>query len=906
MKLHHKLLAVLLTLLLTAGVFTQLSINAFANETDTGDTDYSYTTDPDGNGDPEFSTDPELTTDPEETTEEPTTEEITTEEPTTEEATTEEPTTEEPSTAAPTTVQPTTVKPTVQPTTVPPTTVKPTQPAQPTSVTVTKNEINSLGACAAIQNALNTAKSKGTDSKPFTVKVTAGTYNLGGSLFIYSNTILDLTGVTLKRTTDTTNMLRIGDNSNSKSTGVTGYYYRNITITGGTFIGNNIPKTMMKLVHAKNVTLKNVTLKTAKNAHMIEAAGVDGLTVYNCSFIDYVLQVGYKAYEALQLDILYSDNINMARSEDLCMKNVTVEKCTFKNCPRGVGSHTAVHNNPHTNINIRNNTFTNIKSVAIQTLGWKSSNITNNYISGTPRGIAVFAVDSAGTVLPSAIAKEGKTTQHCADKYSTFKSNIVIANNEIYNCGTSKDPYDSPEISAISVIGTEITSAKSGKAPKGKYFCQDITIKNNLMNVKGNGIRVEKAQNVLMESNVIKHTAKNTSQNDYGIVLRYNVTGSINNNYIKSSPVNGLQITDKCTVYQIYRNEIYSPGKYGMGTYSSVIKLISQNDIKTAAKEGIAILSGSNVTGKVTLNRLSGVKGPAIHVDAKSAAALITKNTSYKCTDNIAYTKSTGKVKVGTYYKTASGGSSISAGVSNLYLRIGNSYRFSKSVSPVNTITSYSYTTSNSSVASVDSSTGRIKGLKAGTATITVKTANGKKSTCKVTVISASYVPETSVKLNTKAVTISKGKTYTLKATVSPSNASNKKVTWSSSNTSVATVSSSGVVTAKKAGTVTITAKTYIGKTATCKVTVKGPPVAVTGIKLNASKLTMTAGTKYTLKATITPSNATNKNVSWSSSDPKVAGMGAGGVINAKKKGTCTITAKTNNGKTATCKLTVK
>ena len=249
---------------------------------------------------------------------------------------------------------------------------------------------------------------------------------------------------------------------------------------------------------------------------------------------------------------------------------------------------------------------------------------------------------------------------------------------------------------------------------------------------------------------------------------------------------------------------------------------------------------------------------------------------------------------------------SVTLNHSNLSMTVGDKVRLTAAISPADTDDRrLTWEWSDDSVIRIDS-TGTVSAIGVGKATITVKTANGKKSTCKVTVISASYVPETSVKLNTKAVTISKGKTYTLKATVSPSNASNKKVTWSSSNTSVATVSSSGVVTAKKAGTVTITAKTYIGKTATCKVTVKGPPVAVTGIKLNASKLTMTAGTKYTLKATITPSNATNKNVSWSSSDPKVAGMGAGGVINAKKKGTCTITAKTNNGKTATCKLTVK
>lgn len=171
--------------------------------------------------------------------------------------------------------------------------------------------------------------------------------------------------------------------------------------------------------------------------------------------------------------------------------------------------------------------------------------------------------------------------------------------------------------------------------------------------------------------------------------------------------------------------------------------------------------------------------------------------------------------------------------------------------------------------------------------------------------ITADAATATSIKTSCKALTMTAGTTFTLKATITPSNATNKTVYWSSSNTTVAGMAAGGVVKAKKAGTCTITAKTSNGKKATCKITVKAAP-APTGIKLNTATLLMTAGTKYTLKATITPSYANNKTVYWSSSDATVAGMAAGGVINAKKAGTCTITAKTNNGKKATCSLTVK
>ena len=166
-------------------------------------------------------------------------------------------------------------------------------------------------------------------------------------------------------------------------------------------------------------------------------------------------------------------------------------------------------------------------------------------------------------------------------------------------------------------------------------------------------------------------------------------------------------------------------------------------------------------------------------------------------------------------------------------------------------------------------------------------------------------VPVTGVKLNKTSQNITVGKTASLKATVSPSNASNKSVTWKSSNTSVATVSSSGVVTAKKKGTATITVTTADGKkTATCKVTVIVP---VTGVKLNKNSQTVNVGKTVSLKATVSPSTASNKNVTWKSSNTAVATVSSKGVVTGKKSGTATITVTTRDGsKKATCKVTVR
>ena len=230
----------------------------------------------------------------------------------------------------------------------------------------------------------------------------------------------------------------------------------------------------------------------------------------------------------------------------------------------------------------------------------------------------------------------------------------------------------------------------------------------------------------------------------------------------------------------------------------------------------------------------------------------------------------------------------------------------SYTISPSNaTNKSVSWSTNNSNVA-VIATDGTVIAKKAGTATITIKTADGgKTATCRVTVKEAK-TDVTGVTLSMSTMSLEEGYSCNLKATVSPSNATDKSVSWSSSNPSVATVSSDGIVTAKGAGTATITVKTNDGnKTATCSVTVISAKVPVTGISLNETSHSLSAGWTFYLHETITPSNATDKSVTWSSSNPSVATVNSGAVT-AKGRGTAIITVITNDGgKTATCTVTV-
>jgi uncharacterized protein YjdB len=171
-------------------------------------------------------------------------------------------------------------------------------------------------------------------------------------------------------------------------------------------------------------------------------------------------------------------------------------------------------------------------------------------------------------------------------------------------------------------------------------------------------------------------------------------------------------------------------------------------------------------------------------------------------------------------------------------------------------------------------------------------------------------VAVTGVSLNKNATTIAIGANETLTATITPANADNQAVTWSSNNTAVATVNQTGKVTGVSAGTATITVTTQDGnKTATCTVTVPDPsadPVAVTGVSLNKTSTSLTVGATETLTATVAPANATNQAVTWSSNNTAVASVDQNGKVTAVAAGTATITVTTQDGnKTATCTVTV-
>ena len=371
---------------------------------------------------------------------------------------------------------------------------------------------------------------------------------------------------------------------------------------------------------------------------------------------------------------------------------------------------------------------------------------------------------------------------------------------------------------------------------------------------------------------------------------------------------------------------------------------VDENGKVTAIKEGTAIItakySGYNdgtyritvvnekvtklVLDKTEIEMKAGEKEKisVIKIEPENAT---NKNVTWRSSDpSIATVDANGNVtaiKAGTVTiiaESEDGGASASCSVrviqlatgitvspSNIKLGIGETAILSPTIRPSNASDkSVKWSTNNSRIAVVDNK-GKVTAKGLGKAIITVKTADGSNKTanCEVTVVQKA----TKLVLNATDIQLNINKTYTLVATITPTNTTNKQITWSSSNSSIATVDKNGKVTAKKIGTTTITAKTNDGSnlSASCEVKVVK---LVTSISLNATNITLYKNETYDLSATVTPSDAIDKSVTWSSSDSNIATVDENGKITAKAIGEVTITAKTNDGSnlSASCKVTVK
>ena len=288
-------------------------------------------------------------------------------------------------------------------------------------------------------------------------------------------------------------------------------------------------------------------------------------------------------------------------------------------------------------------------------------------------------------------------------------------------------------------------------------------------------------------------------------------------------------------------------------------------------------LTDKSVTWKSSDKTIATVSSSGKVTGVKSGVVTIT------CTSVATGAKATCKVTVGT----------IALNKKEVIVRKNKSVTLKPTVYPTTLEDkSVKWKSSDKTIATVSSS-GKVTGVKTGVVTITcTSNATGLSTTCKVTV--------GTIALNKKEVIVRKKKTVTLTPTVYPTSLEDKSVTWKSSDESVATVSSDGVVTGIKSGVITITCTSNAtGLSTTCKVT-------VATIALNKSSVTLTEGMKVTLKPTVYPTTLEDQSVTWKSSKTSVAKVSSTGKVTAVAAGTATITCTSvATGVSTTCKVTV-
>lgn len=361
------------------------------------------------------------------------------------------------------------------------------------------------------------------------------------------------------------------------------------------------------------------------------------------------------------------------------------------------------------------------------------------------------------------------------------------------------------------------------------------------------------------------------------------------------------------------------------------IATVDKNGVVTSVNKGTATITASLSNGEkatcvvtvkkypdsISLNKTSTILGVGQTYTLKTIVTPADAYTTYSWSSSaktVATVNSNGKVtakKVGTAtikVKTINGQiatckvtvkpapESVALNKTSVTMGVKQTCTLTTTLTPDDSATYCTWSSSDSTVATITSA-GKVTAKKVGTATITVKTSNGKTATCVITVKKA---PE-NITLNKTSVTIGVKQTCNLTAKLSPDDSATY-CSWSSSNNTIATVTSEGKVTAKKVGTVTIMVKTSNGKTATCIITVKKAPDS---IALNKTATTIKVGQTETLTATLTPNNSVTY-CNWSSSDKTIATVNANGVVTAKKAGAATIMVKTSNGKVAICTVTVK
>ena len=452
-------------------------------------------------------------------------------------------------------------------------------------IVIGDSELSETGENAAsdnakvIQAAFDEAKNKASDKNRYRIYFPKGEYHINTTLNIFSNTELYLDEKTtlVQDAPKGQNIVKAGDFSQKH---ILYNGFRNIKIDGGKWDMQFNGSCAMRFGHCTNLSIRNVNITNIMDAHHIEAAAVDTLSITDSTFTS-SLRRGSNSCEAIQLDILHDSKHfpGFEEFDDTPNKNVTISGCTFSNLHSGIGTRSAVVSKYFDNVVIENNKFENIQEKAISCFNYKNSKIINNTFTNVNSGICF-------EYLPNNFFGAYFQRMYIANDKSigkiNSKSSTVISGNVMNIKQMAKSSY------GIYAYGAKVdaSTAKANGIVAGDYTISDLSIDNNTINVEEN------------------------SSKSYGIYI----TG------VNKSGISSNTLTD----YSSAEN-----GINGINICASKKNVIKNNNISGAFNNGISIFNKPFPGSKnllITSNSISGVKSYGIRVAESSFATIKSDN----------------------------------------------------------------------------------------------------------------------------------------------------------------------------------------------------------------------------------------------------------------------------------------
>lgn len=452
-------------------------------------------------------------------------------------------------------------------------------------IVIGDGELSETGENAAsdnakvIQAAFDEAKNKASDKNRYRIYFPKGEYHINTTLNIFSNTELYLDEKTtlVQDAPKGQNIVKAGDFSQKH---ILYNGFRNIKIDGGKWDMQFNGSCAMRFGHCTNLSIRNVNITNILDAHHIEAAAVDTLSITDSTFTS-SLRRGSNSCEAIQLDILHDSKHfpGFEEFDDTPNKNVTISGCTFSNLHSGIGTRSAVVSKYFDNVVIENNKFENIQEKAISCFNYKNSKIINNTFTNVNSGICF-------EYLPNNFFGAYSQRMYIANDKSigkiNSKSSTVISGNVMNIKQIAESSY------GIYAYGAKIDSdtARKKGITAGDYTISDLSIDNNTINVEEN------------------------SSKSYGIYI----TG------VNKSEISSNTLTDYSSA---------KDGINGINICASQKNVIKNNNISGTFNNGISIFNKSFPGSKnllITSNSISGVKSFGIRVAESSYATIKSDN----------------------------------------------------------------------------------------------------------------------------------------------------------------------------------------------------------------------------------------------------------------------------------------